>query len=414
MRVRDSLLRLKRLFEVVLQSRDGYRTKAPRPYMIVVEVTRRCNARCRYCDSWQTPGSERATELTEAEHGALLRDAYKLGARMVSFTGGEPLLREDFIAIASTAHGLGFRTALNTNGYLVSAALAPELTRVLDSVTVSIDSSIGEVMAERRGSGSALERARSGLARLLEARRHPGQIRVNAVVDEENASGLEELATELRGLGVPLLLQPLHRDGIFRHYPADHVEKRSPERPGRFSAFASAKAGLSRLEARYLRPFYAGFEDHLAGRPRWFRCFAGSFAFHVTPQGDVIVCQTQRKSLGNVRERPLQKIWHSMVETRAHISSDDRACSCWLLCSTVNYLHADRVDRVLRKLHLPAVRGWWSWTKERLSGWLSHEVPADQTAGNERLKHDEDREGGDPRGSAAALKEDRKPEHVGQ
>jgi MoaA/NifB/PqqE/SkfB family radical SAM enzyme len=354
MNLRHAAIRLRRLFSAVRQSWSGY-PSPPGPYLLVIEVTRRCNAHCSYCDSWKTPGSEKDTELSGAEYRALLDDAYELGARMVSFSGGEPLLRPDFIAIARHARRLGFRTALNTNGYLISAESARELTAVLDSVTVSIDSWRTEAMAARRGSPAALERAMEGLRHLVDARRRAGQVRVNAVVDEGNAGDLDELAAELRKLRVPLLLQPLHRQGIFednRGGPPAGVQGSRVD----FVSFAGRKAGLSWPEGRYLEPFYAGFEEHLAGRPRWFRCFAGSFAFHVTPQGDVIVCQTQRRSMGNLRERPLREIWRSMAEARRHISSNERGCSCWLLCSTVNYLQADRLDRACSRLRLPGAR----------------------------------------------------------
>ena len=71
-----------------------------------------------------------------------------------------------------------------------------------------------------------------------------------------------------------------------------------------------------------------------------------------------MLCQTLRRSLGNIRDRSLEEIWRSMTDTRSHISSDDRKCSCWLLCTTLNYLHADRADRAFRRLGVARVLGW--------------------------------------------------------
>ena len=344
---------------------------SPRPYLLVVETTHRCNARCSYCDSWRTPTTERKHELTTDEHKRLLDDAFELGVRMVSYSGGEPLLHEGFLEIARHARALGMRAAVNTNGYLVTPEVAAELVQALDSITVSIDSPSADVMRARRGSPTALKRARAGLANLVAARRHPHQIRVEAVVDERNAADLDELAADLAADEVPLLLQPLHRDGIFADNPNGSEREDSIAKDDTYTRFAGPRANLSRSEAAYVRPFYDGIAEHLAGQPRWFRCYAGSFAFHVTPRGDVIVCQTQRRSMGNLRERSLAQIWESMAETRRAVSSDERSCNCWLMCSTVNYLQADRLDRTLCRAGGRKVNSLWN----RLAGDQGREAP---------------------------------------
>ena len=156
----ESASRIGRLSLAVLQNLIGYERWAPRPYFMLVEPTHRCNAGCVYCDSWQTPASEERHELTREEHVDLLRQARRLGVRMVSYTGGEPLLRKDLVEIAAAAKGLGMRTLVNTNGYGITAENAAGLVRAFDAITVSIDSLDAAVEAERRGhSESARPRA---------------------------------------------------------------------------------------------------------------------------------------------------------------------------------------------------------------------------------------------------------------
>jgi MoaA/NifB/PqqE/SkfB family radical SAM enzyme len=326
---------------------------------MLVEPTHRCNAGCTYCDSWQTPASEERHELTREEHLDLLRQARSLGVRMVSYTGGEPLLRPDLVEIALAAKRLGLRTLVNTNGYGIGERNAGKLLSAFDAVTVSVDSLDREVQAERRGQARSLELALRGVEALLRVRRHPAQVRVNAVVDEKNLEGLTSLARHFQERKVPVLLQPRHRSGLFpKVVPSDSVRRlRGAEPVPDAESFSEALAGLTKAEARYVKPFYEGIADHLRGEPRWFRCYAGSYSFQVGPRGDVMVCQTLRKSEGNVREAPLRLIWERMLETRKHVSSDDRGCSCWLLCTTLNYLHADRADRFLRRVGIDWILG---------------------------------------------------------
>jgi MoaA/NifB/PqqE/SkfB family radical SAM enzyme len=60
----------------------------------------------------------------------LLRQAADLGCLMVRFTGGEPLLREDFAELYLYARRLGMRVILFTNGRLITEELADFLARV--------------------------------------------------------------------------------------------------------------------------------------------------------------------------------------------------------------------------------------------------------------------------------------------
>ena len=151
-------------------------------------------------------------------------------------------------------------------------------------------------------------------------------MRVNAVVDEENIEGVADLSRFFRAKNVPVLLQPRHRSGLFpKVVPVAAIRRLDRKDGGEVTGawLPEALAGLSKAEAAYMKPFYRGIPAHLRGEPPWFRCYAGSFSFQVGPRGDVMVCQTLRKSEGNVRETPLRVIWERMLETRKHMSSDE-------------------------------------------------------------------------------------------
>jgi MoaA/NifB/PqqE/SkfB family radical SAM enzyme len=59
-----------------------------RPQILEIEVTRRCNARCAWCNAWRAPGNEPEA----ADYAALVRRIHPLDVALV---GGEPLLRPD-------------------------------------------------------------------------------------------------------------------------------------------------------------------------------------------------------------------------------------------------------------------------------------------------------------------------------
>ncbi len=73
-------------------------SKEPLLSHLDIELTERCNNACLHCyinrpsdDFWA-----KQCELSTAEWQEIFRQAANLGALSVRFTGGEPLLREDF------------------------------------------------------------------------------------------------------------------------------------------------------------------------------------------------------------------------------------------------------------------------------------------------------------------------------
>jgi MoaA/NifB/PqqE/SkfB family radical SAM enzyme len=122
---------------------------------VFLHVTKACNLRCDYCyflASRPLPG-----EMTAAELGRLWPQLVTVGPQKVVFTGGEPLWREDILELlaglrdADPEHYV--RRCLNTNGHLVTAAVANALVGLADEVRVSIDA-LRERNDAHRGSGN--------------------------------------------------------------------------------------------------------------------------------------------------------------------------------------------------------------------------------------------------------------------
>ncbi|MCX5796293.1 MAG: radical SAM protein [Elusimicrobia bacterium] len=126
------------------------------PLSVSVELTDRCNFKCRYCDQTK----DGMPEMTTAQVFSLMDDFYGLGTRRIGLTGGEPLLRDDIEDIIAYGKAKGLIVNLATNGYLL-AGMAPRL-KGLDLVIVSLDGSEG-VHDSMRMPGS-FRRAVEGIA----------------------------------------------------------------------------------------------------------------------------------------------------------------------------------------------------------------------------------------------------------
>lgn len=102
-------------------------------------VTKACNLSCGHC--CRDAGSKGADELDTAEGKALLNEIARAGFRIMVFSGGEPLLREDIFDLIEEADRLGLRPVLGTNGTLLTREIARRLKRAgCRRVGISLDS----------------------------------------------------------------------------------------------------------------------------------------------------------------------------------------------------------------------------------------------------------------------------------
>jgi len=160
-----------------------------------VSLTDRCNLRCSYCMppeglDW-LPSPE---VLTGAEIVRLLTIGVEaLGIREVRFTGGEPLLRRDLVAIIAATAALSPRPeiSLTTNGIGLDRRAAALRDAGLDRINVSLDTLRPEVFRKltRR---DRLDDVLTGLAAAATAGLAP--VKVNAVLMRHlNEDGAAEL-----------------------------------------------------------------------------------------------------------------------------------------------------------------------------------------------------------------------------
>lgn len=131
--------------------------------VVIWNLTRRCNLRCRHCYTTSAdiafPG-----ELSHKEACAVLDDLYAFGIPALILSGGEPLSRFDFFSLAERARALKFRhLSLSTNGTRLSGENARRVAGLgFDYVGISLDG-IGVTNDWFRGVDGAFAAALAGI-----------------------------------------------------------------------------------------------------------------------------------------------------------------------------------------------------------------------------------------------------------
>ena len=119
-----------------------WKDKSPVLGRLDMELTERCNNNCIHC-CINLPAddlSAKERELSTEEIKIILREAVSLGCLTVRFTGGEPLLREDFEELYVFARKLGLKVLIFTNVTLITPHLAELFRRIppLEKIEVTV------------------------------------------------------------------------------------------------------------------------------------------------------------------------------------------------------------------------------------------------------------------------------------
>ena len=161
------------------------------PRSVEIEITNRCNLRCRYCSHFGSAGDvEKDLPLEEWLH--FLEELNRCAVTGVTLSGGEPFCREDLQQIIKGIVKNRMRFDILSNGTHISEEMAAFLasTRRCDGVQVSIDGSIPITHDAFRGEGNFL-RALQGIHNL---RKHDVPVTVRVTIHRQNVHDLEGIA----------------------------------------------------------------------------------------------------------------------------------------------------------------------------------------------------------------------------
>jgi MoaA/NifB/PqqE/SkfB family radical SAM enzyme len=164
--------------------------------ILLYAPTSRCNSRCVSCEYWRTDGS---TDLRRNEVAALCQDLRALKTKLVVFTGGEPLVREDVFELADLFRAQGVMLHLLTSG-LALERHAEAVAERFAAVTISLDGHTPELYRSVRGVDGlgAVER---GVRRLRELRPEL-PVRARSTLQQRNFRALPDLIDKAAAMGL--------------------------------------------------------------------------------------------------------------------------------------------------------------------------------------------------------------------
>ena len=138
-------------------------------------------------------------ELTLAEYRGIIDDLIELGTFCIVFTGGEPLLRDDFFDIVAYAREKGFLTVLFTNGSRIDDAMAERIAEAnFWQVEISLHGATAATHDRITGKSGSYAKT---IAAVKMLRKHGVTVNLKSLLTRLNVKEQREMASLARSLG---------------------------------------------------------------------------------------------------------------------------------------------------------------------------------------------------------------------
>jgi len=303
------------------------------PAYAQLEVTDKCNLRCRHCYHFDTKQMPVSKDLSDEDTTTLINSLVAAGIYSLVITGGEPLVRPQLtLKAVDIAKSAGMSVSVNSNLLLLNSQLAEKFKdSKVNSFLVSCPASDSEMYQRVTRCGN-YDRFKSKLEILLNTNI---SCMVNMVVTKLNCHLVRDTATEMARLGVKR----------FAATPAS-LNVEHPD----FESLLDKSQTIIMLEDLKWCDEYLGLSvDSLEPLPKCFypewcwqkkyafmerSCQAGRMSISVSNTGDVRPCSHNPMVYGNMFSERLDTIWEKMSPCRNKTTPDScTQCPSVLMCN---------------------------------------------------------------------------------
>ncbi|MFC1948015.1 radical SAM protein [Chloroflexota bacterium] len=285
-----------------------------------LDITYRCNNTCMHCWLWQPNDARQVQEeLTTEEIQHIVDESRRMGCQAWSISGGEPMLRPDFLEIFDYVTRKSVHYSLNTNGTLITSQIACSMKRPGNKM-VALYGATAEVHDRVTRNPGSFEATMRGFAYLKEAGAGFTVQIIPMAANYHQYSRMLELARSLSPdyrVGSPwLFLSACRSDARNREIarqrlkPADVIVLDEPDSP-----FNVLDLDVYDGTVRETLPYQAAEKDDRI----FAACIAARRDFHIDPYGKMTFCCFIKDPAlrYNLRQGSFREAWDDFIPSLA-------------------------------------------------------------------------------------------------
>lgn len=314
-----------------LKKIEPFSQKYSAPLRVDMSVTFRCQNDCVHC---YAGGSHETRELTTDEWKQVIDRLQEVGVFILTFTGGEPTIRNDMPDLLSYGQKKGLVTGLITNGRNLTDKKYVKILEEsgLDFVQVTLESHKPEVHDLMTGIKGSWKETVKGIKNLIPTNIYTT---TNSTLSKHNAEYFLDTIDFIKELGVAafgcnsLIYSGKAKDVVEDFvFPIEDLKILLPKIKEKAS-----KLGLKFLW--YTPTQYCMFNPVKLGLGIK-SCSAAMINMCVGPNGDVYPCQSYFESLGNILKNDWESIWNHplalKIRNREYVEPKCKDCPQLQIC----------------------------------------------------------------------------------
>ncbi len=288
-----------------IEREEPFSYKYSAPLRMDAALTFRCQNDCIHC---YAGGPHETSELSTEQWRQVIDKLSDVGVFIITFTGGEPTLRDDLLELLLYAQKKGIVTGLITNGRKLSdpAYVKTLEDSGLDFVQVTLESEKAEIHDAMTNSVGSWSETVEGIKNAAKSKIY---VSTNTTLSKRNAEGFMSTIDFIKSLGV----DGFGCNSLIYSGKGDKVD-------GFALTSDELKALLPKVHDRahelglkflwYTPTQYCDFNPVQLGLGLK-SCTAAMINACVGPNGDVYPCQSYFESLGNILTDSWEKIWNN-------------------------------------------------------------------------------------------------------
>ncbi|MCD4785643.1 MAG: radical SAM protein [Candidatus Eremiobacteraeota bacterium] len=276
------------------------------PKVVGWELTLACNMNCIHCGS--SAGSPRENELDIEEGLSLIDQLIELGVKVVTLSGGEPLIHPGWEKYAKKISSAGIDVYMISNGLLLKKYAKKIKSAGINRMGISLDG-MEDTHNFIRNNPKSFQIAMEGIKEAINEGLTLGAV---THISKANFSEMEDMYDLFNEIGLKFWqIQITFSMGRMKEHKDYSL---NPEQLPKVAEFIHNKQ-KQKDKISVIPGDNVGYYGALSIRDKtWKGCFAGRHLLGIDSDGAVKGCLSLPREFieGNIREEPLRKIWEDV------------------------------------------------------------------------------------------------------
>ncbi len=227
--------------------------------------------------------------MKKEEMKKVIDKLYYLGCRFISFFGGEPTIKKEFIDIVNYSHKKGIFTYVSTNGTMLTSEYIKKLAKAgIDVINLSVDSVI-----ESDESKKNYIRSKKVLDNLIEARKKYGfEITINLVLTSKNIDTTIETIKTFNDLRIPISVGLIIENTYTKERQNEDLFFKTGKEKNKLFKTLNQIKDLKKEKVNIIEPikYFEDIKKFVNNELSDWYCSAGEYYFSVDSDGKFQIC----------------------------------------------------------------------------------------------------------------------------